>query len=365
MKKLVLFAALLGLPLSGFAQVAEDPTYDVPYALDTRAAFTVSSARAADGSFVLFQDRVRVEGANSLQLLFAEAQLGQTGFVRIRSVQDGGTQQMNAAQLAEWSNHTAFFNGDEVEISLQASKPEPGLFFRLETVRAEDAGFVSPATLCEPGDTRRLSQDKRIGRAAPTGCTAWIIENGTLLTAGHCVASNRLNTVSFNVPPSGPNGRVQAAPQDQYPVTIGTNTNTGIGSDYSILIPGRGSRGMPMQVQGAAFKVSTNPTNTRNVTITGFGSSAVATLNASQTTDSGPFLGQSGTGNRVRLNYRASTTGGDSGSPIIADDGVTALGIHTNGGCNANGGGSNSGTSFNNQALLQAIRAAGQIDIQQ
>jgi V8-like Glu-specific endopeptidase len=370
MKKLMLFAALLALPASGMAQtdnetvIAEDPTYDLAYPLDSRAAGVSLAVRAADGSAVLFQDRVRVEGANSLQLLFAEAQLGNTGFLRIRSLRDGDTQQMSAAQLAEWSNHSAFFNGDEVEISLHATTPEPGLFFRLEAVRAEDGNLITPASICGPVDDRRLSQDKRVGRAAPTGCTAWIIENGALLTAGHCVASNRLNVVEFNVPPSTPAGaKVRAAARDQFPVTIGTNTNLGIGNDYSVLTAGRNSAGQtPIQAQGSAFRVSTSA-NARDITVTGFGT-ASGVRNAAQTTHTGGYQGQTArSASNIAHFYTTDTTGGDSGSPIITESG-TAIGIHTNGGCSANGG-RNSGTSFNNPVLLRAIRAAGQITVAQ
>ena len=47
------------------------------------------------------------------------------------------------------------------------------------------------------------------------------------------------------------------------------------------------------------------------------------------------------------------TTGGNSGSPVIW--GNYTIGIHTNGGCNSNGTGANSGTSFEVNALETAI----------
>jgi hypothetical protein len=46
--------------------------------------------------------------------------------------------------------------------------------------------------------------------------------------------------------------------------------------------------------------------------------------------------------------------GGNSGSPVFSTASQAAVGIHTNGGCGANGG-----TSFRNTTLWNAIMSAG------
>jgi hypothetical protein len=52
--------------------------------------------------------------------------------------------------------------------------------------------------------------------------------------------------------------------------------------------------------------------------------------------------------------YRADTMGGNSGSPIILNDNLTAIGIHTHGGCPSY---YNKGTSFEHNTLENAINS--------
>jgi hypothetical protein len=106
----------------------------------------------------------------------------------------------------------------------------------------------------------------------------------------------------------------------------------------------------PFQKQQAAFTLAAPPAASgKTIRITGFG---VDTGNANQTnqTHTGAFTSNSGT----TLRYTADTTGGNSGSPVIVEGLGVAVGIHTNGGCTTSGG-SNSGTSYNQTALRNAL----------
>ncbi|MFO0839949.1 MAG: hypothetical protein U1D55_15670 [Phycisphaerae bacterium] len=72
-------------------------------------------------------------------------------------------------------------------------------------------------------------------------------------------------------------------------------------------------------------------------------------------TATGLYLGES-PGPLFWHKYIVDTTSGNSGSPIIWDAQGVAIGIHTNSGC-ALFGGSNTGTSFETDALENAMNA--------
>lgn len=73
---------------------------------------------------------------------------------------------------------------------------------------------------------------------------------------------------------------------------------------------------------------------------------------STQQTATGTFTSETGTS----LQYSVDTEPANSGSPIIWEANGFAIGIHTNGGC-TNSGGANNGTSFELDALENAIAA--------
>jgi trimeric autotransporter adhesin len=370
-KAIALWGTLLFGATAGASSVqAQDiPFHDEVFELDSRSAGPVpfNAPRAADGRAIVLSEEVRLDDAAWLQLSFAEASLGATGTLRITSLEDGDTQEMGARELAAWGNATAYFNGDAVQLSLLAAPDEAGVFFRMESVRVGEIPeeLIGTAAVCGMRDDRQFSSDRRVARLSPVGCTAWLIPNGALLSAGHCVADPRRVTIAeFNTPQSRSDRTiVRSAVRDQYPVVRESirGRNEGLGQDWGVFAVGpNASTGMTaLAAQGGAFEISrSNAPGT--VRITGYGT-AMAERNQSQQTSEGTYEGERvGEGTRVSHRYRVDTTGGNSGSPIIASDGVSAIGIHTNGGCSAQGG-RNIGTSFNNTELLGAIQAVGEM----
>lgn len=112
-----------------------------------------------------------------------------------------------------------------------------------EPATAQSPG-PDPGTICGATDDRALSSDSRVGRLSfvtsvdatgtPTiasACTAWLIANGTVLTAGHCVDLDPdqdgsglpdgvldlddNDLVEFGPPPSTSMGVLQPAPPEQ------------------------------------------------------------------------------------------------------------------------------------------------------
>lgn len=234
---------------------------------------------------------------------------------------------------------------------------------------------TAPRSICG-GDDRVASTDPRIGRLSfsnpTTGatapfCTAWLVGNGAVLTAGHCVNNSASwaspAVVEFNVPLSGANGvPTAAALTDQYPVIVnsiqfrfdGEGTN---GADWAVLRLGRNPITLRTahEMQGVFRVTNRNPSADAAIRITGYGVDD-GTTNRIQQTHVGDYDGEN-TGEGLWHEYNVDTAGANSGSPIIWEAMGLAIGIHDDGGCDEVLGifGSNSGVSFENSDLAAAL----------
>jgi V8-like Glu-specific endopeptidase len=335
-------------------------TAEAPFRVISRA----NSTTGTNGAFsMLAADRpqlVQVRGAEWLQLQFSSFNLGWST-LRIRDLDTGELQTFTQAQLEAWEGRTAMFNSSRLRISVDRAQNErQRVFYQLDQIRVGDRNdtdiVIGPQSICGT-DNRVASTERRVGRIVPVGCTAWIVGNNLFLTAGHCVAGGRATTLQFNVPASQPSGAlVNPGIRDQYSVVQSSivSSNAGIGSDWALFrVAANTTSGLlPRQAQGSQFSLSNNRTPT-NARITGFGTDTGVTNQTNQI-HTGPFGAFSGT----RATYSVDTTGGNSGSPVASSASDVAIAIHTNGGCTANGG-ANSGTSFRNTTLWNAIRNTG------
>jgi hypothetical protein len=307
---------------------------------------------------------VSVPGAEWLRLSFGEIALagdvarGTGAKLRLVSALDGGTQELNARHCLEWRNSSAYFNGDGVEVEILA---EPGTG-RSRVVLSQVIVGVALHSLsqCGAADDRVPSSDPRQSRVLPVGCTSWIIDDckHCLVTAGHC--GTGIAVIEFNVPMSTSTGALQhPSPDDQYSpdVTSTQFMNGGLGNDWCYFgcFPNPNTGLTPYQRQQHAYVLASvmptlEPADT--LRITGYGvDTTPPDYNQIQQTATGPFVSASGT----VLEYLVDTTGGNSGSPIVAVQSGLAIGIHTNGACTTGGGGTNSGTSIANVNLKNAI----------
>lgn len=238
------------------------------------------------------------------------------------------------------------------------------------------------STLCG-ADNRVVSPSSRVGRLGVVGnpfCTAWLAANGSLVTAGHCVDFDPdrggplvpdgvldlgdTAIVEFNVPASGniagADATNPAAATDVYSVTLGSvrweyaGEGNSFGEDWAVFRVERNfvTKLTPFEAQGDFHRVTEQrPNNGDTIRITGFG---VDTGNDNQTLQfsTGPYVTQA---DLTRHLYQVDTMGANSGSAIWWSDEDYVVGIHTNGGCQADGTGANSGTSFDDANLQQAM----------
>ena len=360
---------------------------------------------------------ISIEGAEWLQLKFADFQLGTDGTLTVSS-EAGESQTFTEDQLEDWEGLTGIFNSSELTVTLTPGESAPGetdeisatieeIIIGLPGQDMERAASAVPQSLrnllgddldryippdpprqsesraeveaiCGTSDNRVASSHPLVGRIMPIGCTGWIIQGGALLTAGHCISSST-QTVEFNVPASQANGTTVSPPiRDQYRVISSSIVDgfTGIGNDWAMfqVLPNTETGLTPMAAQGGGFQLS-NTANPSDVRITGYGVDGPAPnfgnppprngANQTQQTHPGALTEHTvGGPNSATLRYTVDTQGGNSGSPVMVEGGGNvAIGIHTNGGCTATGG-ANAGTSFRNQGLWAAIGAgAGADDI--
>jgi V8-like Glu-specific endopeptidase len=342
------------LSAAATAQVETPPSTFVPQRIDSG---TVANEGARPEVVISFP--VVVAGAPWLRLDFEQVELagdplaGNGSILRIVSIWDGAVQELNAIQVRQWRQTSAYFNGEALIVEVLA---QPGTGDNRVVLRGVTAGLLGePKTICGLNDDRVLSQDPRAGRLLPIGCTGWLINDCAkcALTAGHCTSN--IDVLQFNVPLSTATGAIQhPPPSDQYSIdqsSIQTNGGAGVGNDYGYFgtFPNSTTGQTAAQAQGAVFTISVPPpfNGSHQIRITGFGTdNTPSTHNQVQQTHVGPWV----TGSGTLVQYATDTTGGNSGSPVIHEQSGLAIGIHTHGGCDPTGG-ENSGTGLNHPGM--------------
>ena len=350
------FVVVLG-PLAAqvAAQPAELPHRTEPYDWSSGRHFGTGDvlgdgAKAAE---LAFQDVISMPGSPWIQLKFDRTRLGNKSYLEITSLLDGATQRLDAKGLRQWHHQSAYFNGDAVEVRLFVGPQDYAVSVGVSEVVVGEWATPDNKSICGVDD-RIASNEGRVARIDPIGCTGWIASNGKLLTAGHCLGGSGNTTLSFNPPASLSNGTVQfPGPEDQYSIDQSSFqfTNGGVSNDWGIFSVFNNSQTglQPIQAEGS-FNVRQD-LGPSNIRITGFGVDSGSTNQTNQT-HVGPNTGSSGT----TMRYATDTTGGNSGSPVVDEATGESVGIHTHGGCAS---GNNSGTSFFNANLWAALDIGG------
>ncbi len=297
---------------------------DVPstrVVLDLDSGF-ISNGAPGSGHVLVWMDVAAAPGAAWLRLHFGETVLagdphfGEEAYIRLTSTKDGARQHLDARRLREWSNASAYFNGDAVLVELYA---HPGAGASRVTIPSAIAGSndLGPTIgICGDADDRELSSEAANGRLMREvnqeyvlKGTAWMITYGNcanrFLTCGHCLApTSGAYVVQFNVPLSTSSGVLkQPEPQDQYPVVEGSIQSNYLitGFDAGQVFTAENSEtGMhAREVQQAAYVLAGEaPTPSgQTVRVSGYGVVAppvTPTWNAVLKTHTGPLVARSG-----------------------------------------------------------------------
>lgn len=338
------------------------------------------------------------EGAAWLKIKFRKFDLTTSKLI-VTSMNSGRTQTFAGNQLENWAWHSALFDGDRVRVQLQINpgvlmpplrelienilvgesstpKPENSKPREEETIPRQGANDKKEGACGE--DKRKPSNEPRVGRMFPMGCTVFIVTSGVYLSAGHCIDSTvEAQEVQFNVPPSTPAGKtIPPAIRDVYPIVINSVVCSGCngndqphGNDWTAFDLGRNNEtGLEaVQAQGASFEISSSylyqgiPIARARIDGFGYNGNPATSMYANQYA-TGPLVGltSESTPEHAELQHYIDTQGGNSGSPIIAIDSLglrtnIVVGIHTGGRCNPAEDEPNRGTGLSHQHLQSAI----------
>ncbi|GAA3512466.1 hypothetical protein GCM10022393_27780 [Aquimarina addita] len=350
-QKLVLFLIFLTLlsPFIGNAQDELERHY-VKYDLVFQSEDNKLNTKSAE----IISEKISEKNAEWLRLFFTDINLGEQSTLTITSTLDGHSQTLTGETIKNWQNSSAYFNGDEVTVSLQVVNDEKNVGFTIHKVGVGERAQQTKSQ-CGSTDDRVSSNDAAIGRIVPIGCTGWIIRNGKLVTAGHCADASRATIIEFNVPPSNSDRSiVHPGPEDQYPIGnfITPYAGTSI-TDWAVFTASSNSETgqTPIQAQRKSYNV-TQATPGSTIRITGYGVDS-GSDNQTQQTHTGPMTST----NSNYVYYQTDTEGGNSGSPIIDEATGNAVGVHAYGGCR-----SINGSNFGERATISAFWDAMDLD---
>lgn len=353
MRSVLLVFAVMLFSSTAFSQPKQIPYHIEPYVVES--GIYNGSGEMGSAPEKVFSATVELHDIPWLQLYFSEINLGQASYLKISSDLVDNAQRLDAVSIEQWNRFSAFFNGSKVQVELYVAPMDNNVFFNIREVVVGDWASGSPIeSICGPTDDRQLSNDPAAGRLLNVGCTAWIIPNGKIVSAGHCLASaGSVNVLEFNVPLSTSGGTIQhPGPEDQYAADVNSRvyTNGGVGNDWGVfeVFPNSITGLMPKQAQNAYF-VLVQDLGPDSIRITGYGVDN-GIYNQVQQTHVGPNAGSSGT----TMRYVTDTQGGNSGSPVIDELTHYSTGVHTHGGCTSTGG-NNNGTSFFHTAFWAAV----------
>jgi hypothetical protein len=314
------------------------------------------------GSSVVYSGTVEAPGADWVRVWFGDTLLPEGAELIVTSARSGHFHRLNARTLAEWSNSSAYLEGDVAFVDVVLPAGAHAARVRIDSI---DAGLppIDNRSICDGADDRQLSNDPRAARLAPQGCTAWLFNNrpNSAITADHCGAAGG-DTLWFNVPLRTSGGTVvPPAPEHQYPVdgsSVQSSPSWSVGNDWAVFgVFNNSNTGLsPVDAQRDSYLLATEmpPSDGRPIRITGYGSTSFpvpSSWYAVQKTHAGPLFSISGS----TVRYRPDTTGGNSGSAIEDDVTGLAIGIHTNGGCGTSSTSSNSGTNILNSGFRTGV----------
>ncbi|RMD87008.1 MAG: hypothetical protein D6813_14165, partial [Calditrichaeota bacterium] len=312
-------------------------------------------------------DTLFVEDARLMRIKFSEVNLGMNSYLSIESPNKGYAQKLVSNSIRQWKNYTAVLPDNTLLVKLFVGSGDREVFYKMKELMVVKKVWQPVESVC--GQDDRISfNHKAVGRIVfdylSPPCTAWILPDGRLATAGHCI-EDILNAqqpvvVEFNVPLSDTNGNMQPAnPVDQYVINESLTTtqdyqNQGVGNDWGIftVFPNSNTGLMPKKAQNEYFHIKREK-NLSQLRIIGYGEDLEIGNKTKNHTQQQALGSSFSSSNDAILLYDVDTENGNSGSPVIDAKSGFVVGVHNEGGCL--GGGKNKGTSFFQSSFWNSI----------
>jgi len=294
------------------------------------------------------------------------------------------------ADIANWNGYTLMFETDRLVVSivnrdgrsLSVSDVVQDVIVGRSLTPARAEARASDASEDQAGDQehvpcgtdqRQFSVVQFVGRMRTNFCTAFLIEGGLVLSAGHCLREHRdKQQVEFEVPHSNdmsiwkPAGDNHIFPIDLASVECSdciSGVNLDHGQDWAVFRLGRNMAGQRVQdVEGLGFPLlapgALAQQTGKPVSLTGFGwDNDPPEAMFAQQTGGGRVESVTPSVTGVAIAHSADAETGNSGSPLLVLDNAIqrVAGIHTGGRCDPGAGHYNAGAGIDGPPLRAAI----------
>lgn len=264
--RLLSLVALAGVPLSPVAAQCTDLSPVV-------ALGPVDNSTNAEA--VLASTTLTRTGASDIRIYFAGGEnLPKGSYVRVTSLTDYNTQEIDAQEISDWRWSSAWFNGDSVYVELVCGAQTKG-------------NSVTITKTCESHQSSELLGCEPCAAQPPNSNVAWSARlvnintycsaamwstKGCLISAAHC--NHPIGAVAeFNVPPSLPDGTPQHPRSDYQFVIIGREDGNRFFQDWAVLKLGRSARRTAFQKQQQLRRIGSlvTPAVALPITTPGYG----------------------------------------------------------------------------------------------
>jgi len=291
-----------------------------------RSADSGSISNSSNQWTVVFDEMLHVEGAEWIRVFFGEVSLNE-GFVRITSLEDGESQELNAVDMERWENASAYFNGNTLHLELVAGPGSTDNRVVVDHLYVDTP--VEASGLCGicGSDDRVPSSEDWVARLLDIGCTGsiWTTRRGCIITAGHCRGPNQV--AQFRVPPSNSNCSLNHPPvSDQFPLAGWLSADGGPGADWAVVRCGDNDQGQtPYERYGEMRPIAAVPANQNDILeLFGHGRDLQCTRERVQQLSIGPVAQRTNTYYRITIDL----TTGNSGSALLKNDEIVGVVTH-------------------------------------
>ncbi len=275
---------------------------------------------------------------------FGGCQLSPGSLIRASSLKDGQVHTLDAAQLLEWNNATAYFNGSDILVELIAGPQTEANRLTITQVEIEipalgPAGDPGICGICQT-DGRVSSTQGGVGRTMPNGCTAAVYTPwGCTVSAGHCGGPN-MQIIQFNVPQSNANCTIAMPPvDDQFPFIRSTGGGPfNPGSDWNVGVTGRNPSGQSVfQRYGIFLPLATaRASQLQAVDVYGYGFNTACTLNQTLQRSPGSGIAAAVPSTQYYYTFGSDIREGNSGSPLMRQGRIIGVVTHCSENCPPN-----------------------------
>ena len=118
----------------GPEQINPDSPFYIPSQTIAYSLYSGTHSNNGAQTILAFEHTISHPGANSLRLIFDDADLGQGSHITVTSLHDNNEQVIDFGTLKLWKGTSAYFNGDSVVVKLFVAPGDSGVSFKVKEI---------------------------------------------------------------------------------------------------------------------------------------------------------------------------------------------------------------------------------------